>query len=506
MDRYRMLPSYRYYDVEGTSPLTLDKSVGKPLRDYKIYGNSIQDGTPSPDNPIEIQSCGDKSKNLFNEKLLLKHDGIEKTEEGYLAKQYPVVFNTVQGYDSARDIVDSIKSILKPNVVYTLSRKTANYVGGADGAIQFLDGSATKIIACREWTGRMSVTFSLSQEQIDSIASIYVYGHGGSTPILFEYIQLEEGETATEYEPYGYKIPIEVGGKNLLDMSKVTNGYLNQTGAIITPSPEYRVTDFIDVSNMSNITITAAKSYAFYDENKTFISGEVKSLTIFRSYAVPANAKYIRFDWQPANANNIVYAVAGNYTEDTFPPYEPYKEPIKTNVYLDEPLYKIGDYADYIDFMNGKVVRNIFEYTFVGNEFSSGVPFADLGTTICTYTKTIIDGKIPTEVRGFSEKGVFDGKVINANDNERCEFAYNSGAKRTCFYARILKSRCANPDSPTSADFNNIYSAGTKIYGVLATPTETPITLPTIPTHKGTNVISVPTDIQPSNMQIQYYK
>ena len=66
MDRYKMLPTYNYYDVEGNSSLTLDKSVGKPLRDYKIYGNSIQDGTPSPEAPVEIGSCGERTKNLFD--------------------------------------------------------------------------------------------------------------------------------------------------------------------------------------------------------------------------------------------------------------------------------------------------------------------------------------------------------------------------------------------------------------------------------------------------------
>jgi hypothetical protein len=30
-----------------------------------------------------------------------------------------------------------------------------------------------------------------------------------------------------------------------------------------------------------------------------------------------------------------------------------------TNIFLDEPLRKVGDYADYIDFKNGKVVRKV---------------------------------------------------------------------------------------------------------------------------------------------------
>ncbi len=37
--------------------------------------------------------------------------------------------------------------------------------------------------------------------------------------------------------------------------------------------------------------------------------------------------------------------------------YEPYVEPVTTNIYLDEPLRKLGEYADYIDFKGNKVVR-----------------------------------------------------------------------------------------------------------------------------------------------------
>ena len=39
--------------------------------------------------------------------------------------------------------------------------------------------------------------------------------------------------------------------------------------------------------------------------------------------------------------------------------YEPYVEPVTTNIYLDEPLRKIVEYADYIDFKNQKLVRYV---------------------------------------------------------------------------------------------------------------------------------------------------
>ena len=40
-------------------PLSIISKRNGNLKDYRIYGNTFQDGEPSPDNPVEIQSVGD---------------------------------------------------------------------------------------------------------------------------------------------------------------------------------------------------------------------------------------------------------------------------------------------------------------------------------------------------------------------------------------------------------------------------------------------------------------
>ena len=65
--------------------------------------------------------------------------------------------------------------------------------------------------------------------------------------------------------------------------------------------------------------------------------------------------------------------------------YVPYVGPTTTNIYLDEPLRKIGDYSDYIDFKNQKVYRNVEVVddtgTLILEESLSGV-VDDVGTDI----------------------------------------------------------------------------------------------------------------------------
>lgn len=53
---------YQKIDYTATSitfPVTLTKTLPSPLVDYKIYGITTRDGTPSMDDPKELESVGD---------------------------------------------------------------------------------------------------------------------------------------------------------------------------------------------------------------------------------------------------------------------------------------------------------------------------------------------------------------------------------------------------------------------------------------------------------------
>lgn len=50
--------------AEGAFPQSF-KSRGKALANYRIYGNTVQDGTPTPENPVEVQGCGVETGNGY---------------------------------------------------------------------------------------------------------------------------------------------------------------------------------------------------------------------------------------------------------------------------------------------------------------------------------------------------------------------------------------------------------------------------------------------------------
>ena len=63
-----------------------------------------------------------------------------------------------------------------------------------------------------------------------------------------------------------------------------------------------------------------------------------------------ARVSYIRFNDLSNSLDTKYMLVEGVYTAETMPPYEPYYEPVTTNLYLPEPIKMVGDEAEYIDY------------------------------------------------------------------------------------------------------------------------------------------------------------
>ena len=190
MNRFRMLPNYRYYDnADGV----ITTRYEKPLRDYRIYGNSIQDGTPSPDNPKEIQSVGEKTYNLWGKETATAY------EDNYGTLKYEwddkggiYFYNTSSVTKSCRTELAMLPGI------YSVWMSTSGYIKK--------DGSLVK-------SGRFAIVSSTEE----FILRVEVTTVSGSTKYLQALVV--EGkyteDTMPEFEPQGkYKIPIEVSNEN----------------------------------------------------------------------------------------------------------------------------------------------------------------------------------------------------------------------------------------------------------------------------------------------------
>ena len=65
--RAKMKNTFKYAEIEGY-PCQFVSSGGK-LKNYVIFGNTLQNGTPTPDNSVEIQNVGDLIIEIQDENL-----------------------------------------------------------------------------------------------------------------------------------------------------------------------------------------------------------------------------------------------------------------------------------------------------------------------------------------------------------------------------------------------------------------------------------------------------
>lgn len=180
--------------------------------------------------------------------------------------------------------------------------------------------------------------------------------------------------------------------------------------------------------------------------------------------------------------------------------YSPYVEPITTPIYLDSPLYKIGDYAD----SRGKTeeVRVVKELVLTGEEnwqiYADGVKVHQFYTDLPT-DKTSVSG-----LSAYSNIVGYGATANNRNEYEFGCYPVTSGTQ-IAFQMRGVKEQFANI-SAWKSYLAAQYSAGTPVtvYYVLAEPeikTVSPVEIPTI---QGTNIIDINTEVKPSNLKITY--
>lgn len=340
-----------------TLPATFVSKKVQELKNLTMWGQSVQNGTPTPTAPVEIESVGDRTKNLFN---------LDKVTWGYnLDANGNFV---VSEFNSYSDYIPC-----KPNTTYTVSF-TVNILNSTtryhcfDANKQWIAQATSTTVAGSKLGDRKVVTFTTSTN-----ASYIVFTFRGASltdTTLSTNIQLEEGSTATSYEPYGYKVPITVGGKNLFDKNNARLNYEVSSGTGIKASTDWFVSDYILVKPGQTYTFTSSgpRSGASYYLCKNYgdtgldvgIIHSNPTLTEAgaTNIAIPTGYNYLVFNGLISQLDGInIQVEEGNIST----PYQHYIIPTTTNIYLNEPLRKIGDYADTlsVDGANVTVTRNV---------------------------------------------------------------------------------------------------------------------------------------------------
>ena len=432
-----------FYTNEGTGTFT--------------YGSIA----PTPDAPIEIVSCGDRTKNLFDK------DSVDITPEEYLT----------QTGTTARDLAWLITPYIEvksgENYVYQGITRAGNAPYSC-----YYDSSIALVSSFKQATGTNTITIP------NGVSYVRFSIMNNNTYPDAQTFMIEKGSTATSYEPYGYKIPVNVRSENLYDKNKNTQNYYLDINGNNESNTSWDITDYIPVIPNNNYTykgITNAGILpycAYYDKNKNFVSS-FKSETRKTDIIIPDNIYFVRFS---------LCKTSVNYNIDTF-------EIISnetTNIYLDEPLRKIEDYSDYIDFINFKIVRKIKEVILTGSETWA------LSTNF--WSSSISDyaflNNIPYSNKFKGYNNIASVTSFPNNTDNVIAFKNREGEPRIYIkatqFTTLANFKTWLSSNPVTVDY------------VLKTPTEEDIELPNIKLIEGNNTLNIETEITPSKVYIKY--
>lgn len=390
--------------VTGTDSVTLTDCMGSDMTSLSLVGNAIQDGTPSPDNPVEIQGCGDRTANLFDVSRHTGFDGNSVTITNTSGANWQgQAFNIDYAVEFGKTYTYSVDYVIDNAADYSTIR--FGYITANTGTVMTI-GDIIAIHGSGTFVHTVTVP-----ESIDNFDYFVLYANSsGGNPavgdkITISNIQILEGsytaETAPDYEPYGYKIPVEVSGRNLFTTNGRTelqlsnsapteekpfegnnillnissNGHIaagriisytvagNSVSLTVSDNSGYGVGFDFDVKPGEVYSLSCVKeteyaevSISFYDTNGIYISRWYSSQSPF---TVPENGAKMVLTVTRMYVNGLtgtettetisnIMLVKGSYTAATIPPYEPYHAPQMLNVYMDKPLYATGDVGDEI--------------------------------------------------------------------------------------------------------------------------------------------------------------
>ncbi len=184
--------------------ISVSDSDHLPLNGLKIYGKTTQNGTPTPENPVELESVGKSGaintkvcgKNLYDVSTAMSISPTAVLERnGDIFRLYNV---SSSAYASTK--ADMIS--LKAGISYTLSYELISYVSGVAWLALRDTGNVIKSSVTKTTPGKHSVQYTPT-EDMEVYVSVFCTGKDSAMgDITFRNAQLEVGSTATEYEPY----------------------------------------------------------------------------------------------------------------------------------------------------------------------------------------------------------------------------------------------------------------------------------------------------------------
>lgn len=172
-------------------------SDGTAITSYTIKGNTVQNGTPTPSNPVDVNGVGVRTENLFDKTIT---DGI-----------IPQMYINQSGQQvSSQNYYISYPLKVEENAVYTWNFYSGLGVTHTAPTVAFYDNNDNQIGAATHNKSIFHFTFTTPNNCAYIRASVYVGGASNSSMLLEGGVSIQD-QIAIPFIPYGYKIPILSG-------------------------------------------------------------------------------------------------------------------------------------------------------------------------------------------------------------------------------------------------------------------------------------------------------
>lgn len=478
-----------------TLPITFG-GVGKDLKDYRVYGNTYQNSTSGKN----LYGISNYSNTVNGVEVIIK-DGII-TLNGTCTTGTTLYINpkTEQILDGSYNIS---LNILSGTVAGTANINLRNF---NDNTI--IDGTQLSF-------NILNKGFTLQNKNIKY--GIYIVQNTVFNNLKIRPQLVVGTDPDYDYEPYtgGQPSPnpdypqeiVSCGDKTSnLFSSKMELGIINDSGQNANSENAIRTKDYIEVNPNTTYTMSNDKNYRIflyqYDENNDYVTHS-NNYGGYITFTTASNTKYVKARTNAGTIENDLTSLWKLAEGSTVTPYEPYgyKIPVNvnnviTNIYLDEPLRKIGDYSDYIDFVNGKVVRRIKEVLLSSENNWASASNTRPVFSLSTFTDKL-DGRDNFICSHFKYLG-------NAQQTDLgFAMSFNSGQYYRYLYIQVPSSIAGVAEVSNFKTWFETIEPVTLDYP-LETPTQETITLPNIPTIDGNNTLDIETEITPSQVYIKY--
>ncbi len=342
-------PNYDNVEMEGVGSLMLPNSLKAPIERLELIGNSTQGENPAPDNPQEIKSAGRKSKNLLN---LQKQPDVKKTYLGWKVSDGRNVVLSVKDKGNNADITGCYLGLSRTG-------------GSSDGVVWVVKN------------GSVAVKEVVSKNQY---VSVFPSNETIVRKLLERFdIQVEYGNNATDYEPYGYLLDVKVTGRNILsDVKGMYNIFVPcfiKAGTTVT-----LITNGVE-SDGGNILFTTDSGEDYW---YAIDKGKIKVAKSIRK-------NMIGFKNLLAKKDGLKYCLVIGDTDN----YEPYTEQT-VQIALDEPLRgikRITDGKNVQESLNSSGITRRFEEIEITKNARIVTDLGDYGapeinTVLCRYYDT----------------------------------------------------------------------------------------------------------------------